>query len=324
MLFSRKLNKLAHLNNIAIEDVESHNHLGITLSSDVTWSKHISLMLDKAWKRIGLLRSLKYHLNRHCLEKMYMSFIRPPLEYGDIIWHNCTNQQNSDIESVQNEAARIVTGATKYCNVNSMLAELKWYSLTDRLRKHKLIALYKMNHSLSPKYLIDLLPTQQQTRYNLRTANNIPHITARTQLYHFFQQLYVSGTISLSPSEVFHLFHPSSNLLIQICQNLNQYSASNHVGLKSYTQDCSSLNFDLHRRSIADSPLCSCGSVETVDHILLHCPLLADIRLRFLSDMPCPPILQNLLFGNENLSTDQNKVIFSRVQDCIITSKRFG
>ena len=52
-----------------------------------------------------------------------MSFIRPRLEYGDIICDNCTNQQKSDIESVQNEAARIVTGATKYCNVNSMLAE---------------------------------------------------------------------------------------------------------------------------------------------------------------------------------------------------------
>ena len=86
--------------------------------------------------------------------------------------------------------------------------------------------------------------------------------------------------------------------------------------------ECSSLNFDLHRRSIVDSPLCSCGWVETVDHFLLHCPLLADIRLRFLSDMPCPPFLQNLLIGIENLSTDQNKVIFS--QDYIIASKRFG
>ena len=38
---------------------------------------------------------------------------------------------------MQDETARIVTGATKYCYVNSMLAELKWDSLTDRRRKHK-------------------------------------------------------------------------------------------------------------------------------------------------------------------------------------------
>jgi len=37
-----------------------------------------------------------------------------------------------------------------------------------------------MNHSLSPKHLMAFLPAQQQTRYNLKTANNIPSITART------------------------------------------------------------------------------------------------------------------------------------------------
>jgi len=47
MLFSRKHNKPAHpqlhMNNIAIEHVESHKHLGITLSSDAKWYKtHLS------------------------------------------------------------------------------------------------------------------------------------------------------------------------------------------------------------------------------------------------------------------------------------------
>jgi len=73
-------------------------------------------------------------LSRKCV---YVYFIRPLLEYDDIIWDNCTNQQKSNIEYMQDETARIVTGATKYCYVNSMLAELKWDSLTDRRRKHK-------------------------------------------------------------------------------------------------------------------------------------------------------------------------------------------
>jgi len=41
-----------------------------------------------------------------------MSFIRPLLEYGTIFLDNCTNQQKSDIEYIQNEHARIVTGTT--------------------------------------------------------------------------------------------------------------------------------------------------------------------------------------------------------------------
>jgi len=51
---------------------------------------------------------------------------------------------------VQNEAARIVSGATKYCNIQSMLAELKWETLAERRKKQKLITLYKMNHAISP------------------------------------------------------------------------------------------------------------------------------------------------------------------------------
>ena len=268
MLFSRKLNEHAHphlhMNNIAIEHVESHKHLSITLSSDAKWSKHISLMLGKAWKRIGLIRSLKYHINRPCLEKMYMSFIPTLLKYGDIIWDNCTNQQNSDIESVQNEAARIVTGATKYCNVNSMLAEIKWDSLSDRRRKHKLVALYKMNHALSPKYLINLLHTQQQTRYNIRTTNKIPLITARTLMY---QNSFLPATIRIwndLPLSVRSLpsltsLKPSLNSNMSTPKSMFSFGSRRaqilHTSLRL---GCSSLNFDLHRRSIVDSPLCSC------------------------------------------------------------------
>ena len=183
-----------------------------------------------------------------------------------------------------------------------------------------------MNHSLSPKYLIDLLPTHRHTRYNLRTANNIPRITATTQMYTNLllpETVRIWNNLPLSVSN-----HPS---LTSFDQSLNSnmekpksiFSFESHSAQILHTRlrlDCSSLNFDLHRRSIVDSPL----YVAVGRSKLSTTPLLADIRLRFLSDMPCPPILQNLLFGNENPSTDQNKVIFSRVQDCIISSRRFG
>jgi hypothetical protein len=41
---------------------------------------------------------------------MYLTFIRPVLEYASEVWDNC-GQTNSDrLEKVQLEAARIVTG----------------------------------------------------------------------------------------------------------------------------------------------------------------------------------------------------------------------
>lgn len=104
--FSRKLSKPSHpslsYNSIPISQVTSHKHLGVTLSHDARWKTHIHLLLDKAWKRIGLLRSFKFLLSRISLERMYYSFVRPLLEYADVVWDNLTDELNKEIESVQN------------------------------------------------------------------------------------------------------------------------------------------------------------------------------------------------------------------------------
>ena len=59
------------------------------------------------------MKKLKFNLDRSSLETMYLSFIRPLLEYGDVVFDNCTLQDQELLENVQHEAARIVTGATK-------------------------------------------------------------------------------------------------------------------------------------------------------------------------------------------------------------------
>ena len=44
---------------------------------------------------------------------MYFSYIRPILEYGDVIWDNQTQYLINKVENVQIEAMRIVTGGNK-------------------------------------------------------------------------------------------------------------------------------------------------------------------------------------------------------------------
>ncbi len=171
------------MNSSIINTVKEHKHLGLTLSEDGKWSSHISSYINKAWQRIGIIRSLKYVLNRSALERMYYSLIRPLLEYGDVVWDNCTNELKHDLESVQIEAARIVCGATKLCSIEKLYQDLKWETLESRRNKHKLILLYKMNNNKTPQYLRDLIPQHGQAQYNLRNASNIPLIPCRTVLY---------------------------------------------------------------------------------------------------------------------------------------------
>ena len=42
-----------------------------------------------------------------------LSYIHPVLEYGGIIWDNCTNQNKKELKNVQLAACRVITGAKR-------------------------------------------------------------------------------------------------------------------------------------------------------------------------------------------------------------------
>ena len=69
--FSRNRNKPLLppllMDNKPITEVTTHKHLDLTISNDAKWNAHLTITLDKAWRRIGILRSLK--LPRSSLEK---------------------------------------------------------------------------------------------------------------------------------------------------------------------------------------------------------------------------------------------------------------
>ena len=101
-------------NGVSIELVDKHRHLGITFNAKAKWHDHIENILSSASKVIGIMRKLKYLFSRIALNQIYISYIRPILEYSSIVWDNCTIEQANYLEKkIQNEAARIVTGLTR-------------------------------------------------------------------------------------------------------------------------------------------------------------------------------------------------------------------
>ena len=152
LLFSRKLYRPYHppvcMNNQPIAEVTSHKHLVLVCCSDCTWHDHFEHIKAKAWARINVMRKLKFQLDRKSLQIMYFFFIRPLLEYGDVVLSNCMLYESNELEKIQHEAARIVTGATKLVSISSLLSETGWEPLASRRRKHKLTLFYKININL--------------------------------------------------------------------------------------------------------------------------------------------------------------------------------
>ena len=109
------------------------------------------------------------------LENIYITKVRPHLEYCDIVYRiaspaneltpifrvfsNRTPLQK--IETIQYRAARIVTGAWYGTDKNKLYDNLGWESLEDRRTMRKLCVLHTTIENKYPRYLSAIVEKQQ-------------------------------------------------------------------------------------------------------------------------------------------------------------------
>jgi hypothetical protein len=340
MLISTKREEIIHppivLNGAVVESVKHHKHLGVTLKADLKWDMHVENMANKAKKRLAVMKGLKFKLDRRSLETMYLAFVRPVLEYGDALWDSPHLNDHSldELDTIQNNAARVVTGATARCTIASLESELHWKPLKDRRKEHRLALFYKIKNNLAPKYMVDLIPprVQDRTHYGLRNRalldipatriqahtrsfypsttrewNDLPPETQMAPSYNAFKRRVAKGGEKANP-----LYYLGKRRL-----------AVNHTRLR---MGCSALKKYLHRLELVESPICAC-TLEDEDpyHYLFVCPLYAVHRVQMLESIQpiAYPSLNLVLNGDPNLPWEANQIIVGAVQRYIDQTKRF-
>ena len=93
MCFCRNDNHVASIPRIVLDDndierVTQAKVLGVTLSSDLSWNAHVDTIVSKVRKRVFTIYQLKRAGIRQCdLIRVYVSVIRPVLEYACPVWH---------------------------------------------------------------------------------------------------------------------------------------------------------------------------------------------------------------------------------------------
>ena len=117
---------------------------------------------------------MKFTLSKQALSNIYLTFIRPVLVYACEVWDGCSERDIKKLEKIQLEAARIVTGLTKFASKDSLYFETGWETLANLRNKRKLTIYYKIHSKLCPPYLFNCLPpvASDVSNYNLRNNQN--------------------------------------------------------------------------------------------------------------------------------------------------------
>ena len=176
------------LHDQILEAVDHAKYLGVELSSNLGWNRHIQSITSKASKSLGFIkRNLKVK-NKVVRETAYKTLVRPQLEYASTVWSPHTQKNITRLEMVQRRAARwTLNRHSRLDSVTDMLHTLDWQTLEQRRSTAKLCMMYKIYHQIVAIQIPPYFQHQTRpTRHSHPLALRQIHTHTNAYKYSFF------------------------------------------------------------------------------------------------------------------------------------------
>ena len=167
-------------------------YLGVTISSDLSWKKHIDNITKKANSTMSFIRRNIRSSPPSAKSNAFKTYIRPTVEYASSVWSPHSEGLINQLEMVQRRAARFVKqDYTRTSSVTDMLTDLKWDTLQHRRNNTRTTMFFKIMHNL-----VDIIPDPPLINAKTVRGHNqrFRQIRARTSI---FQNSFFPATIVL-------------------------------------------------------------------------------------------------------------------------------
>jgi hypothetical protein len=203
MTITRKKKPISYSYSIhdqTLEHVDSATYLGVELSSNLSWTRHINKTTMKANRQLAFIKRNLPIRNAEVKATAYTGLVRPILEYCAPVWNPHHKKYIYQLEMVQRRAARFVFA--RYHNTSSvteMLETLKWESLEHRRRRAGLVIFYKIQSSLVAVPLPAIVIRPEKPRPGYPHQYRVPFCTTEAYKNSYFSRI-IRHWNSLPPS----------------------------------------------------------------------------------------------------------------------------
>ena len=139
---------------ISIEEKDCLKDLGVLLSNDLTFSKHIDKTVKTCNKTIGwVMRTFKTR-SQHIMKVLWNSMIQSRLDYCSQLWSPSLQSEIARIEEVQRTFTKRIDGMESL-PYRERLAKLKMYSQERRRDRYRCIFVWKVSMGLISGYNLE-------------------------------------------------------------------------------------------------------------------------------------------------------------------------
>ena len=152
-----------------LKTTDTAKYLGITISQDMKWTKHITQTCSRANRALGFIKINVKVRSPRIKEKLYNSLVRPHVEYASAVWSPHEVKPIHQLEMVQRRAARWTLNRHHNTSFKGMLEDLQWRTLEQRRTDCRLVLLFQIIHGLVQ------IPTTSYLQPSLNTTSRKNH-----------------------------------------------------------------------------------------------------------------------------------------------------
>ena len=124
--FSSKSKACYYIEENLVPTADSHKDLGILVTADLSWSKHINFICANAYKTLHLIRRSVSSTSLGLRKSLYLSLVRSKLSYCSQLWRPHLVKDILCLKSVQRQATRyILNDYSRHTSYKSRLINIK-------------------------------------------------------------------------------------------------------------------------------------------------------------------------------------------------------
>jgi hypothetical protein len=183
MIFSNIKNLSAKLfiDKVPLSIQYDTKFLGVILSSNLKWNKHIEIVRNKSSKNIGIISKVRHLLPQHLTRTLYQTLVNPYISYCNLVWslpYKTTNLEK--ILKIQKRYCRLITFSTYRQHSRPLFQRLSILSVYDTYKYQLLIHIYKTLHNLIPNSQDYYIPNSLVHDHDTRQRSNLHIPQCRT------------------------------------------------------------------------------------------------------------------------------------------------
>jgi len=171
------------LSSATVDLVPTVTNLGVVIDGQLTMATHTASVCRSGFFQLRQLKSIRRSLTTEATRALLQAFIVCRLEYCNSLLARVAEVYLQRLQSVQNAAARLLSGARRHDRITRVLETLHWLPVRKRIIFKTAVLVWKCLHSIAVPYLVDLrVPVASaQCRQHLRSASSGMLLVPRTR-----------------------------------------------------------------------------------------------------------------------------------------------